>query len=658
MDHEEQGELLQQLLRNFLGPVEEAALAALRAQLEWVEVAAGQTLMAQGDPGDSMYLSVSGRLRAYVRDEDGVEHMVREMARGQVIGEMALYTDEPRSATVVAIRDSVLVRLGKPQFHQLLQGSAQASIALTRQLIRRLQSTQTRSGQPQPVSIGLIPVTAGVDGWRFGERLGEELQQLLPNGSVCLVDAARVDQDLGEPGLARSTAAPDSDTSRRIALLLDRLEMRYDYVLLVADNEPTPWTERCTRRSDELLLLAQADEPPVLHASEERFLTKRSGRTVASEILVLMHPADRRCPQGTRQWLARRPVSDHVHIRPTLVRDMARLARLQSRRAFGLVLAGGGARGVAHLGVVRALQERGVEIDCVGGTSIGAVIGALVAADRSVEAMTDISRVAFSANPTGDINWMPLLSLIRGQRLRQVITRAAWQVFGREPDIEDLWKNYYCVASNFSQASELVLRDGPLVKALLASAAIPGALPPVLRQGDLLCDGGTFNNFPVDLMREQRGVGKVAGVDLSFRKQRKIELDEVPGSWALFLDRLRPKSRRRFRLPSLTSYLMNVTSLYSTSRQRQGKRLTDLYFNPPLESIGMLQWERFDHIVGLGYTHASEVLDGTPATNHPSTSTQDARVTTMSADLTDSSYGSDTVASITKNSHKINNLPG
>jgi NTE family protein len=608
MDHEEQSELLAQLLRNFLGPVDGGALDALKAQLEWVEVAAGQTLMAQGDPGDSMYLSVSGRLRAYVRDEDGVEHMVREMARGQVIGEMALYTDEPRSATVVAIRDSVLVRLGKPQFQQLLQGSVQASIALTRQLIRRLQSSQTRSDLARPVSVGLIPVTQGVDAWRFSERLGEELQKLLPHGSVCLVDAARVDQDLGQPGLARSVAAPDSDTSRRIALLLDRLEMRYDYVLLVADSEPTPWTERCTRRSDELLLLAQAGQPPRLHPSEERFLMNRGGRSEAAEILVLMHPEDRRCPQGTRHWLARRPVSDHVHIRPTLARDMARLARLQSRQAVGLVLAGGGARGVAHLGIVRALKERGVEIDCVGGTSMGAVIGALVAADVPVATMTEVSRTAFSTNPTGDINWMPLLSLIRGQRLRKAVQHAAQQVFGCEPDVEDLWKNYYCVASNFSQASEQVLRDGPLVQALLASAAIPGALPPVMRQGDLLCDGGTFNNFPVDLMRVQRGVGKVAGVDLSFRKPRKIALDEVPGSWALLLDRLRPRSRRRYRFPSLTSYLMNVTVLYSTSRQRLGRRLTDLYFNPPLERVGMLQWEKFDHIVDLGHAHATEVL--------------------------------------------------
>ena len=68
-------------------------------------------------------------------------------------------------------------------------------------------------------------------------------------------------------------------------------------------------------------------------------------------------------------------------------------------------------------------------------------------------------------------------------------------------DIEDLWKNYYFIATNYSQACEQLLRSGNLLRSLLASIAIPGALPPVVRGGDLLCDGGTFNNFPVDVMR-------------------------------------------------------------------------------------------------------------------------------------------------------------
>jgi NTE family protein len=142
----------------------------------------------------------------------------------------------------------------------------------------------------------------------------------------------------------------------------------------------------------------------------------------------------------------------------------------------------------------------------------------------------------------------------------------------------------------------------------MASIAIPGALPPVISDGDLLCDGGTFNNFPVDVMHRMRGVGTVIGVDLNFRQPRRIAHADMPGSWALLRDRLRPRAQRRYKLPSLASYLMNVTILYSVSRQRQAQRLTDLYFNPPLDRVGMLQWNRFAQVVAQGHAHACQVL--------------------------------------------------
>lgn len=610
-----QDDLLEHHLRTFLGPVDGHALAILREHLEWVEVAAGQTLMAQGEAGDAMYMSISGRLRAYVRDDDGVEHMVREMARGQIIGEMSLYTDEPRSATVVAIRDSVLVRLGKPQFLQLLQHSAPVGMALTRQLIKRLQAVQLRSELARPVSIGLLPVSAGVDLPALAQQLGAQLLRVGPECRVCLVDAERLDQALGSPGLARSAPADANeaaDLNRRIALQLDRIEATHDYVLLLADPQATPWTERCTRRSDELLLVANADQPPVLHTIETQILMQRSGRSEAAETLLLLHPADRRCPQGTRHWLARRPLSGHLHLRPALPQDMARLARILSRNAVGLVLAGGGARGLAHLGVLQALKARGVEIDFVGGTSIGAVMAALVASDRPLDEVMAVARRAFGTNPTGDYNLLPLMSLIKGSRLRRVVTQAAQDLLGGTPDIEDLWKTFYCVASNYSQATEQVLRSGPLLQGMLASMAIPGALPPVLVDGELLCDGGSFNNFPVDVMRAHPSVGRVIGVDLSFRQPRRINLQEVPGAWALLRDRLRPRAQRRYKLPSLVAYLMNVTVMVSTSRQRQARKQTDLYFNPPLQRVGMLQWHRFDSITEQGRAYATQVLDGLP----------------------------------------------
>jgi NTE family protein len=272
-------------------------------------------------------------------------------------------------------------------------------------------------------------------------------------------------------------------------------------------------------------------------------------------------------------------------------------------------MAGGGARGLAHLGVFRALQEQGIEIDAVGGTSIGAVMATYVASDQPWTQVMANARRAFSTNPTGDWNPLPWLSLFRGRRLRRILHDAVQDLLGFDADIEDLWKSNFCIATNYSHAREQVLRRGRLTKMLLASTSIPGALPPVLHEGELLCDGGSFNNFPVDVMQAQRGVGTVIGIDLDFRQPLKVDLEDVPSGWALFVDQWRPLRKRRYRLPSLPAYLMTVMVLYSISRSRRSRGLTDLYFNPPLDRVGLLQWHRFDRIVQRGYEHGMSVLN-------------------------------------------------
>ncbi|OYU93578.1 MAG: patatin, partial [Burkholderiales bacterium PBB5] len=580
-------DLLLRLLREFLGEIDADALALMRQHLHWVELPGGEALVTQGEPGDALYLLVSGRLRTYITDDDGVTRIVREVARGEIVGEMSLFTGEPRSATLVAIRDSVLVRLGQDEFNRLLAISPQVSVALTRQIIDRLRS-ERGSVRDQPVTMGLLPITAGVDVVAFGRDLAQHMGRA---GRVAVVDSASLDAALGSPGITHRDGS-DAQANRRIAVQLDEIEAAHDFVLLLADDAPTPWTQRCVRHCDELLLLADARQPPVLHAIETQCILHRPPRTEATQVLVLLHPTDQHMPQHTAAWLGRRPLADHVHVRPALARDMARLARLQTRTAVGLVLAGGGARGFAHLGTWRALQEQGIEVDVVGGTSMGAVMATFVASDQPLDRVMTIARQAFRINPTGDFNLLPLMSLIKGRRLRRIIEQAAQQLLGGPADVEDVWKNLYAVATNYSQASEHLLQHGPLVPALLASIAIPGALPPVIADGDLLCDGGTFNNFPVDVMRRMRGVGQVIGVDLNARAPKRIEHPDVPGTWALLRDRLRPRPQRRYRLPSLAAYLMNVTILYSVSRQRQARKLTDLYFNPPLERMTMLQWSK------------------------------------------------------------------
>ncbi|WP_295952860.1 patatin-like phospholipase family protein [Rhodoferax sp.] len=603
-----QDALLVRHLQAFFGALEPAAMELLRHSLKWLEISGGDTLLTQGEAGDAMYLVVSGRLRAFVQAEGGGPQRVGDIVRGQVVGEMSLYTGEPRAATVVAVRDAVLARLDRPAFQRLLACSTQVSMAFTTQIIHKLKDRKQATPADKLVTMGLLPITTGIDLPDFAARLATQLK---PLGRVCVVSRHDIDQRLEQLGLGPSDNT-DKETQRRIAMLLDQIEAEHDFVLLLADATPTPWTQRCCRHCDELLLLADATQPPVLHPSEVQFLSNRPPLTVIADILVLLHPADQPSPRGTALWLARRPVAGHIHIRPDLSRDMARLARIQSRTAVGLVLAGGGARGLAHLGVLRALHERGIEVDWVGGTSIGAVMATYAASDQPLDTVMANARRAFATNPTGDFNLFPVLSLIKGLRLKRILRTAVEELVGFDADIEDLWKNFFCVATNFSTASEQRLQHGNLAHALLASTSIPGALPPVAHGGDLLCDGGSFNNFPVDVVRSMRGVGRVIGVDLNVRTPVRVDFDDMPGSWALLRDRLRPLAQRRYRLPSLPSYLQTVTILYSMSRQHSAQQQCDLYFNPPLHRVGMLQWRRLENIVQRGYAHALQVLDAPP----------------------------------------------
>ena len=587
------------LISNFPG-IEEQTLDDIQESVQWVHLDAGDVLMEQGTFGDAAYLTISGRLRVYVKNDDGESRMVRELGRGEITGEISLYTGAPRSATVVAIRGSLVARLDKERFRQLVGRNPQVSIALTRKIIDRLQTQYDRRPLPPPVALTLLPITEGVDPFAFAQRLTEALGRY---GRACWVDAKSV--------RSKSSAADnldDSPSTYDMSVALEDLEIDHDFVLMVGDTEPNEWTRLCINQSDEVLLLADATQPPAIHEVERACMLHRESRSEAAETLVLLHPLSTQSPMGMRRWVDRRPVTCHVNLRPELDSDMARLARLVSRNAVGLVLAGGGARGFAHLGVWKALDELGIEIDCVGGTSMGALMAAAIASDRDVPTAIDVIKQAFKINPTGDYSLLPLISLIKGRRVRHAVEQSINRLMGGPIDVVDLWKGYFCIASNYSRGCEVQCHKGDLGRSLRASIAIPGALPPVVMDGELFSDGGTFNNFPADVMRGMRGVGKVIGVDLSARSARRLEFDEMPSAWQVLFDRWRPRNKRRYRVPSLVSYLLNISILYSVSRQSESRKQTDLYFNPPLAHFGFLQWGRFPDIVKQGDAHAREVM--------------------------------------------------
>lgn len=580
--------LLSRILREtFTGSSPEIA-TFVEAGAEYMALEPGSTLLRQGDAGDDVYFVLSGRLRA---EADGVT--LGEIGRGESVGELAMFTGEARSASIVALRRTLVARVTRSLIERTIARKPEMAVQLTRQVIDRFRKRdEVRSKPVVPVTVCILPISPGVDAAEFARAL--RAQRPAAVGSIAVVDPARTSTGVEQAGR-----------------MIDAIEQDHAGVYLVADRGDSVWTRACLQHADEVLLLADAKGDPGLSEAEAVLLGDEP-ITMARRTLVLLHAPSTRTPQGTSRWLAPRGRPRHFHIRPHLPGDLARMARVITGRATGLVFGGGGARGFAHVGVYQALEAAGETIDFIGGSSIGALLGTLVALDARSADMERGVREGFLEYPkgsiTGDVNLLPVLSLLTGTRSRDSLARSVQRYAGGDIDMEDTWKPFFAMAANFSQGREEVLDHGPLVRNVSASFAIPGALPPILMNGNLMFDGSTFNNLPVDVMARM-GVGRIIGVDVSGDAALPLEIEDIPGPLALLRDRLRPRDKRRYAgLPTVPETMLMSTFITSISRQREQSLYADLMFRPSLPNMGLLDWHRFDEAVAEGRSHAEQVL--------------------------------------------------
>jgi NTE family protein len=584
---------LSQILRDHFAGGSKETVAFVEAGAQYVTLEPGETLLHQGEPGDDVYFVLSGRLRAQ-KGGDPIR-VLGEIGRGESVGELAMFTGEVRSASIIALRRSLVARISRELIERAIARRPEMGLQLTRRVVERFRrQDDIRRSPTVPVTLALVPISPGVDAMRFAQRLRSH--QPGRWGSVAVLAA---------PMGATRTVEQHGQS-------IDALEHDNAAVYLVADGMDTDWTRACLTHADEVLLLADATGDPRLSELEQSLVNGPAAITVARKTLVLLHDRQATPPHGTAPWLAARGGVRHFHIRPTLESDMARMARIVSGRAVGLVLGGGGAPGLAHIGVYQALESAGVPIDFVGGTSIGALMGTLIALDvrgadmeRSVrEGLLNFPR----GSVTGDFNLLPLLSLIKGTRARDSLVRSLERHSSQSIGIEDAWKPFFAMAANFSYGREEILDFGPMVPSVTASFSIPGVLPPVLMDGSLMFDGGAFNNLPLDVMA-RRGVARVIGVDVTNVRERPLNIARIPSALALLRDRLRPRIDQRYRcLPTLPETMLMSTFINSMSRQREQRRYADLLFHPDLPRMGLLDWHRFDEVVTAGRTHAVRVL--------------------------------------------------
>lgn len=599
---------LEEVLHKTFGDFDRGFLDAMKPQLDWVRLSSGNVLFRQGEQEDALYFVVAGRLRAVVRDNAGGERPVGDIRRGETLGEMALLTGEPRSARVIAVRDSLLVRLSRESYEKVIRAYPLVSLHVARLIVERVKrANDPRFSWAKPATIAILPVTRSA---KCRVLIEELLPSLRRHGKVDCIDAERLARELGDQTTEANQGQAGDDWGQ-VSRWIDEAEAKNDLCLLTSDNPESTWTRHCLRHADEILWVADTSDEHLDDSFARIGGLPEPGITLARRTLLLCHAPDRTVPKGTASWLERFPADGHLHLRRGHAGDLGRIGRMLMGRSIGLVFGGGGARGFAHLGVLKALEEARIPVDHLGGCSIGSVMAGYAAFDLPAGEVIAHARKAFAKSPTSDINPIPLLSLIQGKQLRTTIDSAIKALAGFDANIEDAWKPLYCIASNFSRAEEAVLERGNLARAVRASVSIPAALPPVIIDGDLMIDGGTFNNFPTDVMA-RKGAGTILGCDLMRESVRRIDLDETPSSAALALDRLRPRSRRRYRLPGLSSIILNVSILHSQSKLAASRAHADVCFTPDLGRIGMLDWSAFDKAVDAGYQHARSVIADLP----------------------------------------------
>jgi NTE family protein len=563
-----------------LANLSDTTIRRLLAEANWFSLPGGMMLERTGDNYRALFLVLTGCLGVFYSEENGSKRLVAQVQAGETVGEMTLISGEPPAAQIVALRDTELLRISAAGFEQLITRHPQVMLNLMRLLTRRLSDTaRLNSDRTRPRTFAMIPLQEGLADDRIADKVSAALSAMGARSAVLDVTQAEHPTEW-----------------------LNNFEAAHDFIFYRGDMPDSAWTHLCLRQADRVFLLARADRPLPLKPLD---LPAFKERSAGAPVLLLLHP-EAHMHVLPQQFAVHSGLFEaHHHIRNGEPEDIRRLARIMAERAVGLVLAGGGARGFAHIGVIKALMEAGVPFDHLGGTSVGAIIAAGLACEWGLDELTARMKEAFVAtNPLSDYT-LPLIALVRGKKVSELLR----ENFG-EIRVEELAKPYFCVSSDLTTGRIHLHRDGLLWRALRASVSLPGILPPVTHHGHLLVDGGVMNNLPVDIIAQQ-AKGPIIASDVTGELDLHVS-DNRYGErplWWLVWQRMRGT-------PSIVSILMRSGTVGSEAQRRLVRERADFLFEPPLEDVGLRDWKKFDRAIAEGYAHAAAAIDkhGVPLT--------------------------------------------
>lgn len=568
------------------------ARAALEAEAHLLPVKGGELLVRHGEAADTLYIVATGRFHVVLPGG----RVVAEIEAGEPIGELAFFAGGTRTADVRAARDSTVYALTREAYRRITDAHREIADAILADIARRLARTTAHSAaipaRPGRV-VALLAAGASVIPDGLPQRLAEELAR---HEAVRLVGPGdRPDGiDAAGDGFARWIAGLEASGAR----------------ILLAGGADESWNRAIARNADDLLLIAPlADSGAAALSPLEDYALARF-RPDDRTLLLWRERGDKRIT-GSARWLDARGVKLHHHIALDAPASLARVARFIAGRANGVVLAGGGALGCAHLGVMQALIEAGVPIDFYGGTSAGAAMaGALAMGLTAPETLVQMQEMFIARRAMRRVT-IPVHSLLDPRVFDEQL-----QLRFTDGDIADLPFNYFAVSTNLSTNRVHVHRRGPLWEAVRASGSLPTILPPfVTSEGDVLIDGGVLDNVPVEIMRNAKAGPNVvvalhANAGAAWRIDARYGDVRSPGQ--LLRDLLLRRTPAR-KFPSLIEIMSRAMVVGSEAGVGGALAKADALLIPPIpEGMQILDWHLGTAVAETARQFTTEAIAARP----------------------------------------------
>ncbi len=567
----------------FLEDVPRRALRAAGKEARWFSVPAGWPLFRAGEMSDSIFFVLSGSFGAFKAMRDGRSEFMGHIRAGEPVGEMAMFQggvdidgdgtpdNVPHSSSVYALRDSEVLEISRQGFQRISSAEPEILNAMIRLILSRLREGNQRNRRTAPKVFTLVGTSPTIDLGLRAESLRGSLEKL---------------------GI-KTRIVEESEGDEKPSAFFDSLEAKNDIVILISTLGDNAWYRLSMRQADRIWVVARADAKPSYPLFPEENSPAQSLKLV--DVLLLHHGKDRDACRPA-DWLRAAGAARVFHWQDVNSEHCDRLARTIAGRSVGVVFSGGGARAYAHIGVVKAMRELGIPIDFAGGASMGAVVAGCVAMgwdDAEIEYR--IRKGFVETNPLGDWN-IPVVGMVKGHRVDARLK----EHFG-DAEIGDLELPFFAVSTNLTDGAYRVHRRGLLRGALRATIALPGILPPVIDEGEVLVDGAVLNNFPTDVMREfQRGF--VVGCDVA-RAPEGLDASEFvdpPGFFGWI-------ARHGFsNAPPIAGLLMRSATV--SVNPNAGRELVDILVLPQLKDIELRDWKAFDEAVEAGYQAAMIAL--------------------------------------------------